>query len=422
MSSSVDRFLGTVSLIGTTSGQVYAEYDYTHPAVAEAYAEQIEVIYELYSRVSSSGPTIFSQTDADNASQALATLVNLAQNGLLISGSDSRSLTKQDTVYFLTKEMASNLDLLIRSFKAVGASDPTIELNTSQLDKWKDLSVTSPSIQDLMIALVGAIPSNQSLQAMIELQYVSAGNDMIADQFSSLQEALTLTNNILVSLTNLQSIRNLQVVRQPSEFEMPSSSADDFEEDYRSAADAHFDNEILPRLSSSLFTLVGVSAFITERGISVFLQLAAIRRSLMAFVSELSATSTSAALQDPNSLYNRVKQVVSDFDVTFNAVDPSYLDEFVNSPADVPDSEKLSFLQHLLRDNNGPFFNVEGRSAGDGQQNLTFAITSAQNLNDTQKEKVRQFLFVFEEYYKSASAILQRISQIVEKMAQNISR
>lgn len=56
------------------------------------------------------------------------------------------------------------------------------------------------------------------------------------------------------------------------------------------------------------------------------------------------------------------------------------------------------------------------------QQNITAAITAGQNLNDTQKDKVRRFLFVFEEYYKSASAILTKITQIIQRMAQGIAR
>ena len=59
---------------------------------------------------------------------------------------------------------------------------------------------------------------------------------------------------------------------------------------------------------------------------------------------------------------------------------------------------------------------------GSIQDNITQATTSAQSLNDTQKEDVRRVLFVFEEYYKSASSILIKITQLVEKMAQAIAR
>ncbi|MEC7839971.1 MAG: hypothetical protein VX777_08035 [Chlamydiota bacterium] len=60
-----------------------------------------------------------------------------------------------------------------------------------------------------------------------------------------------------------------------------------------------------------------------------------------------------------------------------------------------------------------------GQLAGSLQQNITTAITAAQGLNTEQQESVQSFLFTFQEYYKSASALLNSITQIVEKFAQN---
>lgn len=62
----------------------------------------------------------------------------------------------------------------------------------------------------------------------------------------------------------------------------------------------------------------------------------------------------------------------------------------------------------------------QAQKAGSLQQNITVAITSAQGLNDEQTEEVRAFLFTFEEYYKSASSILTKVSQLIEKYAQGI--
>lgn len=59
---------------------------------------------------------------------------------------------------------------------------------------------------------------------------------------------------------------------------------------------------------------------------------------------------------------------------------------------------------------------------GKVQDQLTNAIRAGESLNDTQKEGVRRYMLLFEEFYKSASAILTKVSQIIEKMAQGISR
>ncbi len=62
-----------------------------------------------------------------------------------------------------------------------------------------------------------------------------------------------------------------------------------------------------------------------------------------------------------------------------------------------------------------------GRS-GDFQKNLTTAIVSGEALNDKKKEELRRFLFIFEEYYKSAAALLNKMTQLIEKIAQGIAR
>lgn len=66
--------------------------------------------------------------------------------------------------------------------------------------------------------------------------------------------------------------------------------------------------------------------------------------------------------------------------------------------------------------------NSGATTTGPVQDHITQAITSAQSLNDTQKEDVRRYMFLFEEFYKSASAVLTKISQLLEKVAQGISR
>ena len=86
----------------------------------------------------------------------------------------------------------------------------------------------------------------------------------------------------------------------------------------------------------------------------------------------------------------------------------------------LPVLEALASGCPVITTRNGSLAEVAGGAAlivGDAD---VAAMTQA--LIDVQKEDVRNFLFVFEEFYKSASAILQRISQMIEKMAQNISR
>lgn len=115
--------------------------------------------------------------------------------------------------------------------------------------------------------------------------------------------------------------------------------------------------------------------------------------------------------EDPNSLLGKLRKVLADLKSAF-----------VSNGQDITSSTGLisaysGFVKWMIDNYNN--VNLKG---GQYQQNITFAITAGQSLNDTQKESVRNYLFLFEEYYKSASAILQKITQIIERMAQGLAR
>lgn len=415
-------FLDQVSISGIGT-PIYAEYDYTDPSVAAEYYDQISILNAILNRDTSTSP--ITATDVANVNAALAALQTLAINGLS-ANSTANIVPPVVTMkqYFLTSQMATNLDLLYRSFEAVGATGSPPSLNLTQLTQWKDLSTVSPVITDVLRAATYAAASNRSLQSLIELEYVKTGSDLIGDKLSGLNDALTITNSVLNSLANLQDIRNRMVVTTPSGYTLPTSAminpdsdgsggihAADIMSAYRAAASLYFNQIVVPRVSPSLIT----GGATTAAGDTVYNSLLAIQRSLLAFIPQLSGIIGSAGLIDSSSLYNRIKKISSDLSAMFQTA---------GQPAATLTSatDKANALQTYLLDNNVSAFFVTGRSAGDGQSNLSFGVTAAQGLNDTQKEDVRRFLNVFEEYYKSASAILQRISQMIEKMAQNISR
>ena len=78
----------------------------------------------------------------------------------------------------------------------------------------------------------------------------------------------------------------------------------------------------------------------------------------------------------------------------------------------------------MLDNYNQKFATSDGNAALAGRmdKDLTFAITAAQSLNDTQKQKVQNFLFIFQEYYNSASSILQALNNLAQKIADAIGR
>lgn len=128
--------------------------------------------------------------------------------------------------------------------------------------------------------------------------------------------------------------------------------------------------------------------------------LLAAKTSLSAQVGALSASSPASAFTNPQSLYNLAKKVYED----------------------MGDVSTTAGARAWMMDNYQSLNTPDATKAGALQQGITSAITAAQSTNDEQKEIVRNNLFLFEEFYKSASTVLTQLNQIIVKMAQNISR
>lgn len=162
----------------------------------------------------------------------------------------------------------------------------------------------------------------------------------------------------------------------------------------------------------------------TQQGFQVFQQLLQTRNKLMSELVALQASTPkvpSGAADghltfDPNSLYSKIQAVLNDMNknLTANGAGPV--------TATSPQTAQLQAFNRWMLDNYDKAVNAQASQAGAMQQNITFAIVAAQSLNDSQKSNVQNFMFVFEEYYKSASAILTTITDLINKISQGISR
>jgi hypothetical protein len=248
--------------------------------------------------------------------------------------------------------------------------------------------------------------SSHSLQAAIELVYANIANTVLTVHMSSLANALGVTENISNTLASLQNLHNDVSIKSTGTFPFdyatgavpsatgmgpPAASESAYEAAYEKAASAFFSGPV--QLSASF-----PSGFASFKS-----QIMAVEAQLSAQVIQLSAITpaSSTGSVDPNSLLATTKQVLKDL-----------------KTANV--STQAGSLAWLIDNYNTP--NATGaNSAGQFQQDITNAITAAQNLNTTQTESVRSFLYLFEEYYKSASAILTQLTQLIQKMADGIA-
>lgn len=241
----------------------------------------------------------------------------------------------------------------------------------------------------------GDLSSAHTLQAFIELVYVKTANNTLVAQMASLEAALGVTKGAMDTLTQLQNLHNLVFAKAKGTFPPGFFSAGVTNPSiYRKAASAFFGTPV--SVGASLSGVGGFAGFQT--------QMQSLRTQLVSEIASLSATTPLiSGREDSNSLLAKLRVVLADIDssgATANSV---------GAIAWIIDKYNLVASAGVA-------------SSGLIQQHLTNAITAGQALNTTQTESVRNFLYLFEEYYKSASAVLQAISQIIQKMADGIAR
>lgn len=236
---------------------------------------------------------------------------------------------------------------------------------------------------------------NHNLQGLVELVYVQTANNVLNDSMASLETALKSTQASLQQLTILQNLHNRIDVRSKSAFSFNYYRNYDtsFSEEYQKQASAYFGTPIDPffPLSANDPEFDDFQAQLLSAKNQVKL--------LISALAQITPTGSGGAV-DPNSLLGRLQTVYND----------------------LQDIDTYSGVANWVLDNYNVHSSGSSSQAGNIQMNLNLAITAGQNLNDTQTASVRNYLFIFEEYYKSASGILTKLSQLIEKMGQNISR
>lgn len=337
--------------------------------------------------------------------------------------------------------------------------------------------IGSTVITSVLFTSADALEANShTLQRLLEVNYVREGNRVLSTALEQLDDSLQATQKALDILATLQQLHNTVTVQSVGEFPFqfdgsgivvtrqtakpvfdttimaPTNIAGgegidtNYMKNYLRMASAFYGLPIFPDFvydkQSTIAGIGDVNAYTTK--------LADTKAQLSAAITQvdLVAPGTSG---DDTSFLARLKKVYADLppstngQITVTDAKMWSLDFYrANEGQDYSQNTLQGSGTRLDADGNpinpvnasGEIVNpigtgylgtspVSGKRAdsaraGTFQQNITFAITAGQSFNDTQKEKVRRYMFVFEEYYKSASSMLQKISQLIEKMAQGI--
>lgn len=440
----------TISYIDSATPIVVSVNEYTSGLVSKAYSQNIAILKEILDRTAANpiyngNPPPLTAQDALNARDAILALDALATNGITQSANfaDPNDMTQPQVTYYMTLAMGTTLDAVVKSLKAAGFTTTSYDL--SALQTWQSLA--GFGIESLIQAAVnaGGSSSTRSLQSMVELEYVTQANEVIFGNLSSLQTALSNTSSILGLLQIMQNIQNRITVSKPisgafSTFSkyfanrlqaatislgtpgvpkpVSQLSPQIYADIYKTAANQYFGTPIVQTTLSrgtTTFSIVGINP-ISFQPITVATyhpsadevntanQIISAKQTLLKQIAKLEALNPAASRSVPNTLAFALNTLVTAINTTFAGLS-------LGSPA----INKASAISAWIIDGRSDVTNT-----GKIQSNITQAISSAQSLNDTQKQNVSQYMFLFEEFYKSASAILTQITQIIQKMAQGI--
>ena len=414
----------SISLIPVTiDGVTYqANLEYTAKEVGQAFQQYLQIFVQVFNMPASTAPTSITQATADQMSASIQQLLDLAQNGMAVQVDPSLPPKR----YFLTTEMARDLDLIIQSLKAAQIADPAGSISVGQAQVWKSLAAASSVIAAILNAAIASSgEANRSLQALVELVYIKTGNEVMANSLAALEEALSTTKDSLDILQDLQTLHNRVQPAAKKPFSAffdvtrPRTNSDPslFRAQYARAASAYFGQAVDPTLAVDLGSTNAAGSAVPGVGLpDALANLISLRERLKDEITKLiPITKVDTSAQLANTLLGRLQTVVRDMD-TYFAVSGVPVTTTTNS------LDAFKAFKTWMLDNQDQHNNVNAAKAGLIQQNLTFAITAGESTNDSQKEEVRRYLFVFEEYYKSASAILQALTLIITKMAQGIAK
>lgn len=317
----------------------------------------------------------------------------------------------------------------------------------TKLKTWTDLG--GFGIADVLKS-ASAGNYTRSLQSMIELDYVKTANEVIFNNLSSMEQAITNTQSVLATLTTIQNISNqLTVVTPAGKFTFPPVTTADIPNSL--AIPPSTTRTVVPgatfpgnppiTLPSTVYitqkgqnTLNDTSALLSPNNSSRYSNfIKEYKRYASAYFSQVFPTSTASTgmattlVNAKNSLMSQVllleKLNPSVTRSTTNSLAANIYQVALDISASFANTDPVTGLRNWIIDSqNLRASDPNFKNTGQIQDRITAAITAGENLNDTQKQQVQNYMFLFQQFYKSANDILSSIHQIIQKMAEQAGR
>lgn len=342
----------------------------------------------------------------------------------------------------MNRYMAEYVDRLIRTYRSAGW-DPIVD-SVSSASAALAAVQANPSIYQIVsyitqalnaasqAVLIGnASTQSKSLQQLLMVDYISRGNELLYSQMKDLQTAIDLNQNTLSYLNSLQDLMNQ---KDPQQFLMQLQLLSTTNP--ASLALQNYTNFETQSFNQQLGTVSKFSQNEIRQYVNT-LQTLGLNSDTIASVTPQQYANMVGTVSGTMLDLNTVQNMTATFNATNNGINTiiSNLDFLINQLTLAAGGGTTGLIQ-ALQAIRGDFDTLRTQGVatavvnwvqdigvnreGDYQRRLNDAIVASQSLNDSKREELRRVMFVFEEFYKSATAMLSRITQLIERMAGSI--
>jgi hypothetical protein len=198
--------------------------EYVPGEVSTVYIESLGAIQAVLNTLN---PNQTTNQDYDKLANAIANLSNLATSGVSAASHPTAK-------FYMTQEMAQNLQNVVAALQAANIPVP---LPSGLTDAEKNALIVQYSnswsnikgygINNILTNAENVYLDPRSLQSMIELEYVKAGNEQLLRNLSSLEAALSANQRSLNALTSIQNVANQIAVQATGPFRFPPATIGD---------------------------------------------------------------------------------------------------------------------------------------------------------------------------------------------------
>jgi hypothetical protein len=265
--------------------------------------------------------------------------------------------------------------------------------------------------------LIGnAFTQSSSIQQVMMVDYVATANQLFYNQMNTLNQAVTTDNDALSYLNALQDMLN-------------SKSPDEFMQNLQALsavttpqlADSQYSQYVQDNFQQVLNTTANFGQNISGDGTLPLQTTNSQGQITIQGLDSISQQAFQTTFNDPTS-------GLGPFTVNQLVANLKSLRDAVQGTSGAQANQLSTAISTIITDIQGSsdfatwIQDVTNGSPGNYQNHVNNAITAAQSLNNTQNSQLQEVMFVYQEFYSSASSMLSSINTNIINMADNMMK